>query len=61
MRIGLLLETKHLAAQGYIKVEGIDFDDTIAHVTRLESRHVIISIACTLNLKLYQMDVKMCF
>ena len=44
-------------AQGYTKVEGIDFDESFAPVARLESIRILMSIACTMNFKLYQMDV----
>ena len=44
-------------AQGYTKVEGIDFDESFAPVARLESIRILMSIACTMNFKLYQMDM----
>jgi hypothetical protein len=42
-------------------VEGIDFDETFAPVARLESIRILLSIACHLVFKLYQMDVKSAF
>ena len=48
-------------AQGYTQVEGVDFDESFAPVTRLESIRILMSIACTMNFKLYQMDVKCAF
>ena len=48
-------------AQGYIQVEGEDFDESFALVARLESIHILMLIACTMNFKLYQMDVKCVF
>ena len=48
-------------AQGYTQVEGVDFDESFAPMARLESIRIIMSIACTMNFKLYQMDVKCAF
>ena len=48
-------------AQGYTQVEGVDFDKSFAPVVRLESIRILMSIACTMNFKLYQMDVKCAF
>ena len=46
-----------LVAQGYTQVEGVDFDESFALVARLEYIRILKSIACTMNFKLYQMDV----
>ena len=48
-------------AQRYTKVEGINFDESFAPVARLESIRILLSIACIMNFKLYQMDVKSAF
>lgn len=50
-----------LVAQGYCQIEGVDFDETFAPVARLESIRLLLGIACKLNIKLYQMDVKSAF
>ena len=50
-----------LVAQGYTQVERIDFDETFAPVTRLESIRILLAIASHLNFKLYQMDFKSAF
>ena len=50
-----------LMAQGYTQVEGVDFDESFASVARLESIWILLSIACIMNYKLYQMDVKSAF
>jgi hypothetical protein len=50
-----------LFAQGYTQIEGVDFDETFAPVARLESIRILLSIACHLGFKLYQMDVKSAF
>ena len=48
-------------AQGYTQVEGVDFDESFTPVARLKSIRIFMSIACTMNFKLYQMDVKCAF
>ena len=48
-------------AQGYTQVEGVDFDESFAPMARLESVRILMSIACTMNFKFYQMDVKCAF
>jgi hypothetical protein len=50
-----------LVAQVYTQIEGVDFDETFALVARLESIRILLSIACHLGFKLYQMDVKSAF
>ncbi|GJU13543.1 retrovirus-related pol polyprotein from transposon TNT 1-94, partial [Tanacetum coccineum] len=50
-----------LVAQGYNQQEGIDYDETYAPVARLESIRVLLSYACALDFKLFQMDVKSAF
>ena len=59
---GEIIQNKsRLVAQGYTQVEGVDFDESFAPVARLESIRILMSIACTMNFKLYQMDVKCAF
>ena len=48
-------------AQGYTQVEGVDFDESFALVAKLESIRILLFIACIMNFKLYQMDVKSAF
>ena len=50
-----------LVAQGYTQVERLDFDETFAHVARLESIRLLLGVACILKFKLFQMDVKSAF
>ena len=50
-----------LVAQGYSQIEGIDFDETFAPVTRLESVRLLLEISCHMQFKLFQMDVKSAF
>nr|GEX97490.1 copia protein [Tanacetum cinerariifolium] len=47
-----------LVAQGYNQQEGIDYDETYALVARLESIRILLAYVCTLDFKLFQMDVK---
>ena len=42
-------------------MEGVDFDESFAPIARLESICILMSIACTMNFKLYQIDVKCAF
>ncbi|GKC04457.1 retrovirus-related pol polyprotein from transposon TNT 1-94 [Tanacetum coccineum] len=47
--------TLRLVAQGYNQQEGIDYDETYAPVARLESIRILLSYACALDFKLFQM------
>ena len=59
---GIVIRNKsRLVAQGYTQVEVMDFDETFAPIARLESIRILLAIACHLNFKLYQMDVKSSF
>jgi hypothetical protein len=51
----------HLIAQGFSQVEGLDFGETFAHVTRLEVNRILLAFAASKEFKLYQMDVKSIF
>ena len=48
-------------ARGFSQVEGIDYEDTFAHVSRYTSIHTIISLAASMGWRLHQMDVKTTF
>ena len=50
-----------LVAQGYSQEEGIDYDETYAHVARLEAIRMLLAYACFMGFKLFQMDVKSAF
>ena len=50
-----------LVAQGYSQIEEIDYEETFSPVVRLESIRILLEIACSLRIKLYQMDVKNAF
>jgi hypothetical protein len=50
-----------LVAQGYNQVKDVDFGETFAHVTRLETIRILLAFAASKGFKLYQMDVKSVF
>lgn len=50
-----------LVAQGYSQQEGIDYTETLAHISRLESIRLLISFVVNHSIILYQMDVKNAF
>ncbi|GAA0144491.1 transmembrane signal receptor [Lithospermum erythrorhizon] len=50
-----------LVAQGYTQIEGVDIHETFAPVARLEAIRLLLSLACLLKFKLYQMDVNSAF
>jgi len=50
-----------LVAKGYNQQEGIDFNETIAPVARLEAIRVLIAFASHHDITLFQMDVKSAF
>jgi hypothetical protein len=59
---GIVVRNKaKLVAQGYTKVEGLDFRETYAPFVRLEAIRILLAYACAHNIKLYQMDVKSVF
>jgi len=56
---GIVVTNKaRLVAQGYTQVEGLDFEETYAPVTRLKAIRILLAYAYAHNIKLYQMDVK---
>lgn len=50
-----------LVCKGYAQVEGIDFEETFAHVARMEAIKMFLAYACSRKIKVYQMDVKSTF
>ena len=50
-----------LVAKGYNQEEGIDFGETFAPITRLEAIRLLLAYASSMDIKLYQMDVKSTF
>jgi hypothetical protein len=50
-----------LVHKGYTQVKGIDFEETFSPIARMEEIILILSYACSKNIKVYQMDVKLTF
>jgi hypothetical protein len=50
-----------LVAQGFSKVEGLDFGETFALVARLEAIRILFASVASKEFILYQMDVKSAF
>ena len=50
-----------LVAQGHSQMEGVDYDERFAPVACMESIRILLTLACQLKFKLYQMDVKTAF
>nr|GFB27222.1 retrovirus-related Pol polyprotein from transposon TNT 1-94 [Tanacetum cinerariifolium] len=59
---GDVLKNKaRLVAKGNRQEEGIDFEESFAHVARIEAIHNFITNAASKNMTIYQMDVKIAF
>ena len=59
---GVIVRNKvRLVAKGYSQIEGIAYEETFAPLARLDSIKILWAIACSLRIKLYQMDVKSAF
>jgi hypothetical protein len=50
-----------LVTKGYAQVAGLDFEETIAPVARLESIRILLAYAAHHSFRLFQMDVKSVF
>ncbi|KAA0062269.1 F5J5.1 [Cucumis melo var. makuwa] len=50
-----------LISLGYSQIKGVDFGETFALVTRLESVYLLLGLACFRRITLYQMEVKSTF
>ncbi|GKC87675.1 retrovirus-related pol polyprotein from transposon TNT 1-94, partial [Tanacetum coccineum] len=59
---GIVINNKaRLVAQGYRKEEVIDYDETFAHVARLEAIRIFLAYDAYMGFMVYQMDVKSTF
>ncbi|GKG38432.1 retrovirus-related pol polyprotein from transposon TNT 1-94, partial [Tanacetum coccineum] len=58
---GILKNKAHLVACGYRQEEGIDFEESIAPVARLDDIRIFLAYVAHMNLVVYQMDVKTTF
>jgi hypothetical protein len=50
-----------LVAQGFSRVDGLNFEEIFAHVAHLEAIRILLAFAVSKEFKLYQMDVKNVF
>ncbi|XP_070014164.1 uncharacterized mitochondrial protein AtMg00810-like [Nicotiana sylvestris] len=50
-----------LVAKGYKQRQGIDYEEVYAHVVRMETICLLISLAAQMKQKIYQLDVKSAF
>jgi hypothetical protein len=50
---GTVVRNKGRLAHGYTQIKGVNFDETVAPVARLESIQILLSVACHLDFKLY--------
>ena len=50
-----------LICKGYSQQEGIDYEETYAHVARMEAIKMFLAYPANKNFKVYQMDVKLAF
>ncbi|GJX48584.1 retrovirus-related pol polyprotein from transposon TNT 1-94 [Tanacetum coccineum] len=59
---GIVIKNKaRLVAQGYNQQEGINYEETFAHVARLEAIRIFLAYAAYMGFMVYQMDVKSAF
>jgi len=47
--------------KGYAQIKGIDFQETFAPVARMEAIRTILAYACSKQIRVYHMDVKLAF
>jgi hypothetical protein len=50
-----------LVCKGYAHAEGIDFEETFSPVARMEEICLLLAYACSKNIKMYHMDIKLAF
>ncbi|GJU47858.1 retrovirus-related pol polyprotein from transposon TNT 1-94 [Tanacetum coccineum] len=58
---GVLKNKARLVAQGFRQEEGINFEESFASVTRIETIYIFIANAANKNMTIFQMDVKTVF
>jgi hypothetical protein len=47
--------------KGYAQVVGLDFEETLSPIARLESIHILLAYVAHHSFKLFQMDMKSAF
>jgi hypothetical protein len=50
-----------LFCKGYVEVEGVDYEETLTHVDRLEAIRMFLYFSSYKKIKVYQMDVRSTF
>jgi hypothetical protein len=58
---GAYFRNASFVAQGYSRVEGLDFGETFAPIALLEAIRILLAFLASKGFKLYQMDVKSAF
>nr|GEY40342.1 retrovirus-related Pol polyprotein from transposon TNT 1-94 [Tanacetum cinerariifolium]GEY40680.1 retrovirus-related Pol polyprotein from transposon TNT 1-94 [Tanacetum cinerariifolium] len=58
---GVLKNKARLVAKGYRQEEGIDFEESLAHIARIEAIRMFLAYDAHKNMVVFQMDVKMEF
>ncbi|GJY39499.1 retrovirus-related pol polyprotein from transposon TNT 1-94 [Tanacetum coccineum] len=58
---GVLKNKVRLVAKGYRQEAGIDFEESFAHVARIETIRILVANVANKNITIYQMDVKTTF
>nr|GEZ35532.1 retrovirus-related Pol polyprotein from transposon TNT 1-94 [Tanacetum cinerariifolium] len=58
---GILKNKARLVARGYLQEEGIDFEESLAPVARIDSIRIFLAFVAHMNMVVYQMDVKTAF
>ncbi|GJT21656.1 retrovirus-related pol polyprotein from transposon TNT 1-94 [Tanacetum coccineum] len=58
---GVLKNKARLVDQGFRQEKGINFEESIAPVARIEAIHIFVADAANKNMKIFQMDVKTAF
>ncbi|GJV04536.1 retrovirus-related pol polyprotein from transposon TNT 1-94 [Tanacetum coccineum] len=59
--VEFILQQISVSAQGYRQEAGIDFEESFAPVARLEAIRLFIAHAASMNMVIFQMDVKTAF
>ena len=57
----IIRNKERLVAKGFTQIEGLDYDETFAPISRLEAIIIFLSYAAHKGFKVYQMDVKSAF
>lgn len=57
----VIINKARLVCKGYAQVEGVYFEKKNSLVVRIESSRILLAHACSKDIKVYQMDVKLIF